>query len=373
MNFVGPDIFVERSGAKKTQKKKENSKKKTASFFFFLFKLSFSESGKKVKKKQTNDGNSEQTEIWKQIFATLGAPRQLRPTNDDGEKVMPKDEISEMCGVMMVRESRRRMTLAALIGDNKFKVLFALPLVVWLALFQLSILLPTSLRPEIDVETLPELERALFGSTFVHRMLPRFDGLIVLAAIPYLCHFMLPWVFALYLWWNRANPLLFFWCLGLLNLCALITQLVWATAPPWYVEMAGTAVPTYDTPSDPGRLIRVDKILQISLFESMYGQNPVVFGSFPSLHGAWPFLISLYTPSHLLGNWKWLYVLWIWWAAIYLKHHFLVDLLGGAFYTLVPYYISKLLLTKEFGIDWDTAADLRRARRELDKTPDVVV
>src|SRR3990167_7951163 len=86
------------------------------------------------------------------------------------------------------------------------------------------------------------------------------------------------------------------------------------------------------------------------LFSSMYGQNPVVFGSFPSLHGAWPFLISIYTPTHVLGNFKWLYVAWIWWAALYLKHHYLVDLLGGAFYTLVPFFVSKIFLSKEFGI-----------------------
>ena len=132
--------------------------------------------------------------------------------------------------------------------------------------------------------------------------------------------------------------------------------------------LVGTVIPTYDTPSDPGRLIRVDEIMNMPLFQSMYGQNPVVFGSFPSLHGAWPFLICLYTPAHLLGNLKWFYVLWIWLAALYLKHHFLVDLVGGAFYTLVVYYISKLLMTKEFGVDWETAADLKRTRRELDNT-----
>jgi len=237
------------------------------------------------------------------------------------------------------------------IVQNKYKLLLAGPLLFWLLLFQLSSLLPDALRPEINVEALPEVERAIFGSSFVHRMLPKSDLLIVLSAIPYLCHFMMPWLFALYLWKCDGNPFLFLWCLGLLNLAALITQLIFPTAPPWYVEHSGFALPTYDTPSDPGRLIRVDQILSLPLFQSMYGQNPVVFGSFPSLHGAWPFLISIYTPSSVLGSFKWIYVAWVWWAALYLKHHYLVDLLGGALYTLVPFYLSKIFLSKEFVVE----------------------
>src|SRR3989338_8676052 len=197
-----------------------------------------------------------------------------------------------------------------LLTENKSKLLLVVPLFVWLACFQFSTLLPSALRPEIDRETLPELEKALFGSTFVHRMMPKNDVLIVLSAIPYLLHFMMPWIFALYLYRCNGNPLLFFWCLGLLNFAALVTQLVWPTAPPWYIEHSFD-VPNYNIPSDPGRLVRVDQILSLPLFQSMYGQNPVVFGSFPSLHGAWPFLIALYTPVEILGNFKWIYVAWI--------------------------------------------------------------
>lgn len=35
----------------------------------------------------------------------------------------------------------------------------------------------------------------------------------------------------------------------------------------------------------------------------------------------------------------------VWWAALYLNHHFLVDLLGGALYTAVSYGLGLLLVT----------------------------
>jgi PAP2 superfamily len=301
----------------------------------------------------------------------------LRKEKGDVEEAGKHSKVPGSASTNSSVKVRLELLLEHVFGKNynKYKLLLGAPLVLWLVLFQLSTMVPESVRPEIDVETLPDFERAIFGSSFVHRMLPKNDFLIVMSAVPYIFHFAMPWIFALYLWRRDGNPLLFLWCLGLLNLAALLTQLVFPTAPPWYVEHSGTAVPTYATPSDPGRLARVDQILSWPLFQSMYGQNPIVFGSFPSLHGAWPFLIAIYTPTDILGNFKWLYVAWVWWAALYLKHHYLVDLLGGALYTLVPYYVSKLFLTQEFGISWEPSspsfADL--AGHHLRQQPTLIV
>lgn len=81
--------------------------------------------------------------------------------------------------------------------------------------------------------------------------------------------------------------------------------------------------------------------MQVSLFQKLYGQSPIVFGSFPSLHAAWPIVITIFSPSFrfvkVVGG---IYTAIVWWAAMYLNHHFFVDLLGGAIFTAFAYVIA---------------------------------
>jgi membrane-associated phospholipid phosphatase len=55
-------------------------------------------------------------------------------------------------------------------------------------------------------------------------------------------------------------------------------------------------------------------------------------------------MIGIFAPYLSLKIICVVYTLWVWWAAVYLNHHFLVDLLGGAFYTFISYYIGMALL-----------------------------
>jgi len=41
-----------------------------------------------------------------------------------------------------------------------------------------------------------------------------------------------------------------------------------------------------------------------------------------------------------LPHLKWFYIAWIWWAAVYTKHHFFLDVLGGGIYTVIVIFIS---------------------------------
>lgn len=80
-----------------------------------------------------------------------------------------------------------------------------------------------------------------------------------------------------------------------------------------------------------------------------------MFGSWPSLHGAWPIMITIFLPKivvlKVLGMYlaEWckeqfivgvIYILWVWWAAVYLNHHYLVDLLGGLLFVILGYYLG---------------------------------
>jgi membrane-associated phospholipid phosphatase len=173
----------------------------------------------------------------------------------------------------------------------------------------------------------------------------------LLAAFAYLIHFAFAWIFALGLYlYNRrrrtpsgypvAEPWTFLFTFGILNAIAVITQISWPTAPPWYVEQYGVDLEAnYDMKGDEAGLQRVDQLIQFELFKRLYGQSPIVFGSFPSLHAAWPICITLFAPNYpILKFVGFLYTALVWWAAMYLNHHYLVDLIGGAVFTFFSYF-----------------------------------
>eukprot|EP01114_Cavostelium_apophysatum_P021205 TRINITY_DN732_c0_g2_i1.p1 TRINITY_DN732_c0_g2~~TRINITY_DN732_c0_g2_i1.p1 ORF type:complete len:378 (-),score=60.53 TRINITY_DN732_c0_g2_i1:19-1152(-) len=248
-----------------------------------------------------------------------------------------------------------------------FKLLCLLPTILWFAEFNLSKFIPKSIRPTVNTTTLPHLDsRLLLGYSLLHW--PRnaletaggYNGLInffdMLSAFVYIIHFCFAWIFAfgIYMYYRKktdatGRPLLtpwsFFWCLGLLNFTAVTLQLIWATAPPWYVEYYGTSSPSYDMHGDPAGLLNADKLLGFALFSRIYGNSPIVFGSFPSLHGAWPIMITIFAPQgkgyKAAGI---IYTSLVWWAAMYLNHHFLTDLLGGLLFVAANYFGGMALL-----------------------------
>jgi len=246
----------------------------------------------------------------------------------------------------------------------RFKLILLLPMLAWLALFQFCKFVPYDKRPTIDVTTLPTVEGfVLFGGSLQHfprNLIPdteQWKDLLafmdMMAAFAYLVHFVVTWIFAifLYVYYRKKSsgpgqpviqPWTFLFCFGFLNLLAVATQLAWPTAPPWYVELYGNKPASYSMEGHPAGLDKADHILQYPLFRNLYGNSPIVFGSFPSLHAAWPIMITIFAPAaikplKIVGV---VYVLVVWWAAVYLNHHFVLDLVGGAIYVAIAYYIG---------------------------------
>jgi membrane-associated phospholipid phosphatase len=118
------------------------------------------------------------------------------------------------------------------------------------------------------------------------------------------------------------------------------------TAPPWYFYNYGfnTTIANYEMKGDPAGLIRVDEMFHITFYRNMFDNSPVVFGSFPSLHCAWPALLALFVYFDTnLPRWiKWAavaYPVYVALAVMYLRHHYFVDAWGGAFYSLGVYLL----------------------------------
>ena len=69
----------------------------------------------------------------------------------------------------------------------------------------------------------------------------------------------------------------------------------------------------------------------IHYFAGFYSRNPNVFGAMPSLHVSYPLMVTMFTWHR---GWGWristlLFTLLVSFAAVYLGHHYVLDLLAG--------------------------------------------
>ncbi|XP_002157325.2 uncharacterized protein LOC100211216 [Hydra vulgaris] len=185
-----------------------------------------------------------------------------------------------------------------------------------------------------NITFLPWLEYLIFHF-YPHRFLSNFASPVLdfLAAIPYLIHFPLPALFLIYLLIaeNRRKYIFsFLWCAGWVNLVTIIIQLIFPTAPPWFVDSAvfdneGHFIKSI---SNEAGFHRLDALLGHNIFHGIYSASPLKFGAFPSLHVAWPAIILVNEPW-ISKRFAWFHMIWISWAAMYSNHHYAVDALGG--------------------------------------------
>jgi len=134
----------------------------------------------------------------------------------------------------------------------------------------------------------------------------------------------------------------------LMNVWAFITYLVFPAAAPWYVEKYGFLQPLAPVMGDAAGLKRFDALLGIHVFSQNYQISPVTFGAIPSMHIGVATLVCLY--SFKLGK-KWgvlfsLYLLGMVFSALYLNHHYFIDLLVGALYAVLAWLLCEHALKK---------------------------
>ncbi|KAI9491698.1 hypothetical protein BDB00DRAFT_831758 [Zychaea mexicana] len=227
----------------------------------------------------------------------------------------------------------------------------AMPIFTWLITFYANQFISTDYRPgHIFVNILPSLERILYGANLSEIISKHQHPILdVLAWLPYgVIHFSLPFIFALalFVFGPPKSLQVFGKAFGWMNVCGVLTQLMFPNASPWYEVSYGSAPADYTIPGEAGGLARIDKILHLNLYGSSFGASPLVFGAFPSLHSgsatiemaflvylcprAWPIAIA--------------YTMWMWWSTMYLTHHYLVDLVGGSIYAFCTFFIARRYL-----------------------------
>ncbi|HMJ51420.1 MAG TPA: phosphatase PAP2 family protein [Polyangiaceae bacterium] len=169
----------------------------------------------------------------------------------------------------------------------------------------------------------------------------------VVAAIPYGAFLAVVFGYCLYLFARDFGAQQRFgWAFLALNLLGFATYHLYPAAPPWYFHRYGCTVDLHAAASAGPNLTRVDAWLGVPYFAGLYGRASDVFGAMPSLHVAYPTLMlavgwRVHGPlgRALLA----LFLAWMSFSAVYLDHHWVIDVIVGAVYAFAVAYGARRL------------------------------
>ena len=196
--------------------------------------------------------------------------------------------------------------------------------------------IPSTWRPPIWVRVLPALENIFYGANLSNILSAHKSTFLnIMAWLPYgIIHFGAPVVcsIVMFIFAAPGTVPMFAKSFGWMNLIGVAIQLTFPCSPPWYENMYGLAPANYSIHGSPAGLAAIDKLFGIALYTPTFTGSPMVFGAFPSLHAGSAVMEALFM-SHVFPRLTPLfaaYTLWLWWATMYLSHHYAVDLVGGS-------------------------------------------
>lgn len=225
--------------------------------------------------------------------------------------------------------------------------------------------IPAEFRPPIWVRVLPALENILYGANLSNILSAhKHTVLDVLAWLPYgITHFGAPFFCSaiMFIFAAPGTVPAFARTFGFMNITGVMIQIIFPCSPPWYENLYGLAPANYSMQGSPAGLAAIDKLFGIDLYTSNFTASPLVFGAFPSLHAGNAVLEALFM-THCFPKLRPLfiaYAMWLWWATMYLSHHYAVDLVGGSmiaavyFYTTRSNWLPRRQAGKKFRWDYD--------------------
>jgi len=123
------------------------------------------------------------------------------------------------------------------------------------------------------------------------------------------------------------------------SVLGFVTYFVYPAAPPWYVAAHGFGPAQMQIAPSSGAASRFDALLGTHLFQNVYSQSVEVFGAIPSLHVAYPLMAAVLAFRTAELRWaRWpaaAYVVLMCFSAVYLQHHYVIDVLIGLAYAAI--------------------------------------
>lgn len=235
-------------------------------------------------------------------------------------------------------------------------------LLVWLFYDGMAFIID-DVSQRIQGQQIYDLEVLLFGKFFDGEAPPvwfyEHEQILLVTAIAgifYLAYVVVPIVLAIFLWFRKENPIYYqlYWELALtflfVSVISIITFYLFPVAPPWYYVDNGYSfsIPQTEVHANSGQLSAIDDFLGFQVFTLFYSFESNPFAAFPSLHVSYPILSALIWKgikpkrSYLM----WLFPLGVAFSAVYLNHHWFIDVLAGLIYTLISYKMAQLVVKR---------------------------
>jgi len=239
---------------------------------------------------------------------------------------------------------------------RKFILGFSIFIVYWI-IFDYMKAFPNYNYNSVHIEDIYNFEKHLFGIHIQGKILTpneylRMNGvtfLDILTGIFYLCWIPVPLAFAAYLFFTRRRQfLLFSMTFVLVNFLGFIVYYSYPAAPPWYVQYHGFTFHPLRVGNTAG-LVKFDTFFHAGIFKSIYAKGSNVFAAMPSLHSSYPVIVLYYGLKNKLGKadiFFFIVMIGIWFSAVYLSHHYVVDVLAGILCATIGISLFNLLYTK---------------------------
>ena len=237
--------------------------------------------------------------------------------------------------------------VALFLGRHRLVAVEWLPLLLILVAWEAQRGVAAAVGPAASSDAIVDLERALTGgiipSVAIQRAL-RLPGTVsvldVVMSGVYVAHFAYPVAYAWWLWVNdRERYMRFVMALVAVSFAAFFTFLVLPVAPPRFASLASLPLPPVDVMSEVARSLLWSG--PSWAYANLLG-NPTA--AFPSMHAAYPLLVFLFLrerSSRAALPWA-LFVVVIWFATIYLGHHYAIDVVAGAAYGWAAYSLTRI-------------------------------
>ncbi|MCK4844179.1 MAG: phosphatase PAP2 family protein [Candidatus Heimdallarchaeota archaeon] len=186
----------------------------------------------------------------------------------------------------------------------------------------------------------------------------------ILGGVFYSNHFTGPLVIGLFLYWkvdDKTEFKRFTYTMFITSYIAFITFILFPTAAPWYVWDGGKGLNfTKPVPGESGSaagLLDLDELFGKNIFQNLYGAlSSNQYAAVPSVHSAYALIVAIFA----IRKWRrvgYIVLLWpigMWFSALWLNHHYLIDIVWAVAYVLPVYFVSlRIFKTKKDKKDYD--------------------
>ncbi|WP_448697891.1 phosphatase PAP2 family protein [Mucilaginibacter sp. AW1-3] len=240
--------------------------------------------------------------------------------------------------------------------SRKFIVGFSVFIIYWI-IYDYMKAFPNYNYATVHIGDIYNFEKNLFGININNKVLTpneywRYNGttfLDIMAGCFYLCWIPVPMLFALFLFIKHRRQLILFWLtFVLVNFLGFIVYYTFPAAPPWYIYEHGFTFIAH-TPGNTAGLAKFDQYFNVSIFKSIYAKGSNVFAAMPSLHSAYPMVVLYYALKNKVGYISIFFAIvtiGIWFSAVYLSHHYVIDVLAGIICAIVGINLFEYILKR---------------------------